>query len=275
MVVASAAGFGTGCSRSTSSEKAKKEAKAQEQLPVAKEEVEAFNLASFTEDGSKRWEVLGKTADLAAEIISLSDITATAYGETNVTVTAKEGTFNRQDRNIDLKHDVRAVTSEGTILTTESMHWNNDKQTAKTQDWATVTRDTMTVQGQGAVGYPQLKKVRFEEQVQVDAQPATRITCAGPLVVDYERNRARFHRRVYVQDPRGEIWADRMDIRIDPKTKKLHEIQCWGHVRIKRNSQLAKAQRAVYRQSDGKITLIGHPRVVFYSDQAKDAGQPF
>ncbi|MBI4313430.1 MAG: LPS export ABC transporter periplasmic protein LptC [Candidatus Omnitrophica bacterium] len=274
LAVAIAAAVGAGCSRSAGPEKDKKAIQEQEEeLPVAKEEVEAFNLSSFSDDGQKRWEVLGKSADLAAELIALSDITATAYGqETNVTVTAREGTFNRQARDIELRDDVRAVTTEGTTLTTETMNWNNEKQTAMTDDWTTVTRDNMVVQGQGAVGYAQLKKVRFQKQVQVDMQPATRITCAGPLVVDYERNHARFHRRVHVQDPRGEIWADRMDVRMNPKTRKLSEIQCWGHVLIQRESQQSKSQRAVYRQRDGKITLIGHPRIVFYPEQAKDAG---
>lgn len=260
-----------GCGRRPAREAAAK-AKAEETVlpPVAKEEVETFALANYTDDGHKRWEVGGKTANLMAELIHLTDVTAIAYGEeTNVTLTAREGTFDRQERNIQLTHDVRAVTTEGTVLTTETLAWNAERQVASSPDWTTVERENMVVQGQGAEGSPQLKQVRFQRDVQVDLKPATKITCRGPLQVDYPRRRARFWRDVHVQDPRGQIWADRMDVRIDPKTQKLSEVQCWGHVRIQQGQQLARAHRAVYRQQAGTIVLIGHPRVTFYADEAQ------
>lgn len=260
----------TGCSRApaTSAQKAEP---SETTLPVAKEEAEVLTLASYTDDGRKQWEVLGKTANLAAEVIELMDITATAYGdEVNATLTAREGTFDRQARNVYLERDVKVVTTEGTTLTTQSLTWDSERQVAATDDWTTVQRDTLTVQGQGAVGSPSLKRVRFHEQVRVDLQPSTTITCRGPLEVDYERYRARFRRQVRVRDPRGEILADRMDVRIDPQTKRLSQVQCWGHVQIWQEAQWARAHRAVYRQRDGTIVLIGHPRVTFYEQAERE-----
>ena len=239
-------------------------AASEEAAPAKQDEIQAFNLASFTDEGQKRWEVLGRTAHLTNAIIELVDVTATAYGEeANVTLTAREGTFDRENQHVELRQDVKAVTTEGTTLTTQTLNWDAEQQLASTTDWATVQRDAITVQGQGATGSPALKTVRFQEQVQVDVQPATQITCRGPLEVDYERNRARFWRDVHVRDPRGEIWADRMDVRLDPKTRQLTEVQCWGHVRIKQQAQMARAHRAIYQQHTGKIMLIGHPRVAF------------
>lgn len=259
-----------GCGRSPSGRV--REAKEAESAlpPVAQEEVQTFNLASYTDEGAKRWEVKGRTANLIADLIELTDLTATAYGEeANVTLTAKEGTFDRQDRRVHLRQDVTAVTTEGTTLRTQSLTWDSDQQVAVSDDWTTVERDTLTVQGQGAVGAAQFKQVRFQEDVRVDLKPSTTITCRGPLIVDYERHRARFWRRVHIRDPRGEIWADRMDVLIDPKTRELSEVQCWGHVKIRQESQLARAHRARYRQWDGKITLIGHPKVTFNAEHVE------
>lgn len=259
-----------GCSRAPATPKPEAQEVETALPPVAKEEAEQFTLANYADDGRKHWEVVGKTANLMTDVIHLTDITATAYGaETNVTLTAKTGTFDRQDRDIQLRQDVKAVTTEGTTLTTQSLDWNAERQVASSQEWTTVERDTLTVHGLGAEGSPALKEVRFHRDVQVDLKPATVITCAGPLHVDYARSHARFWRDVHVRDPRGDIWADRMDVRFDPKTRKLTEVQCWGHVRIQRGIQQARAHRAVYRQADGTITLIGHPRVTFYADQAQ------
>jgi len=263
-----------GCSRAPA-KSARQAEPSEAALPVAKEEAEAFALASYTDDGRKRWEVLGKTANLAAEMIDMTEITATTYGdETGVTLTAREGTFDRRARNVHLQRDVKAVTTEGTTLTTQSLDWDAERQVATTEEWTTVQRANLTVQGQGAVGTPSLKQVRFHKRVQVDVEPATKITCTGPLEVDYARHRARFWRQVHVQDQRGEIWADRMDVQMDPKTQQLSQVQCWGHVQIRQRAQLARARRALYRQQDGRIVLIGHPQVTLYTEEGEPGERP-
>ena len=239
--------------------------------PDTQDQIETFNLASYADDGSKQWEVVGQSANVADAVIDMKDVAATSYGpQANVTLTAKEGTFNRDQQDVQLRHDVKAVTTEGTTLTTETLAWNANRQIASTPDWTMVQRANMTVQGQGAIGQPQLKKVRFQEQVRVDLQPSTVITCRGPLEVDYDRNRARFWRQVHVTDPRGDIWADRMDVQVHPTTHKLMDVQCWGHVKLQQNGQTARAHRAVYHQTTGKMVLIGHPRIAFHSDQTME-----
>ena len=237
-------------------------------LPVVKEEAEAFNLASYTDDGHKRWEVSGKSANLMSDLIELTDVSAKAYGqETSVTLTGRDGLFNRQTRDIQLQHDVKAVTSEGTTLRTQTLAWNADQQVVVSDEWTTVERATMTVRGRGAIGSQNLKQVRFQRGVQVDLKPSTTITCQGPLEVDYDKHIARFWKQVHVQDPRGDIWADRLDAHQDPRTHQLSKVQCWGHVQIQQKGQIARAHRAVYQQATGKIALIGHPKVTFYSQQ--------
>ncbi len=232
--------------------------------PAAGERIQAFNLASYADDGQKRWEVLGTTADMAEQTIHLTDVTATAYHRTaNVTLTAKEGTFDRQRQSVHLWEDVKAVTTEGTTLTAPSLDWDAEHQIASTEERATVERAGLTVQGQGATAAPQLKRVRFQREVQVDMVPATTITCAGPLEVDYDRHQARFWHQVHVQDPRGDIWADRLDAWMDPKSRQLTRVHCWGHVTIQQTAQVAHARQADYQARSGKIVLIGHPTVTY------------
>lgn len=242
--------------------------------PGAGEQIQAFNLASYADDGQKRWDVLGKTADMAEQTIHLTDITATAYDrKASVTLTAKQGTFDRQRQSVHLQEDVKAVTTEGTTLTAPTLDWDAEHQIASTEERATVSRPGLTVQGQGATASPQLKRVRFDRQVQVDLQPSTTITCVGPLEVDYDRHQARFWRRVHVQDPRGDIWADRLDAWIDPKTRQLTHVHCWGHVTIRQAAQVAHARQADYQARSGKIVLIGHPTITYYPQGSAPDGR--
>lgn len=258
----------SGCRRPQEAKSAKESSQESALPPVAKEEVQTFRLSSTTDDGRKRWEVSGTSADLMAEVIRLTDVTATNYGaETNVTLTAREGAFDRRTRHIHLEQDVKAVTTEGTTLTTPAMEWDAERRVATTEEWTTVQRQNLTVHGLGAFGAPDLKQVRFHRKVRVEIAPATTITCRGPLEIDYERHRARFWSQVHVQDARGQIWADRMDVRLDPATRQLADVQCWGHVRILREGQLARSHRAIYRRPRGRMVLIGHPKVVFLADQ--------
>ncbi|MBI4227194.1 MAG: LPS export ABC transporter periplasmic protein LptC [Candidatus Omnitrophica bacterium] len=232
--------------------------------PAPSDAIQAFNLASYADDGRKRWEVLGTTADMAGATIHLTDVIATTFGEKgHVTVTANEGTFDRERQHVQLQGDVKAVTSDGTTVTAPSMLWDADRQVASTPEWTTVQRGGLTVRGLGATGTPQFKNVRFHEQVRVDVSPSTTITCRGPLEVDYERHRARFWREVRVQDPRGDVWADRMDVRLDPTSQRITQVQCWGHVSIHRPNQVARARRARYETRSGTLVLIGHPSVTY------------
>lgn len=265
----------TGCSHQAPPPPPMAEARLPDGQAPPGDAIQAFNLASYADDGRKRWEVLGTTADMADTAIRLTDVTATAFGDkTNVTVTAKEGTFDRERQHVDLRRDVKAVTTEGTTLTTQSMAWDADRQIASTPDWATVRRAGLTVQGQGATATPQLKAVRFQERVQVDIHPSTTITCQGPLEIDYERHRARFRRAVHVRDPRGDVWADRMDVMLEPRTHRITQVRCWGHVVIRRETQVAHARRAEYEARTGVMVLVGHPEITYGAAPGADGRPP-
>ena len=227
--------------------------------------ISTFTLIGHTDTGRKKWEVQGETADLLGDIVQLSPVSAKSFGEVDVHLTAKEGRYRKSNQDIYLRKDVVVTTSDGMRLTTESLKWMAQQGRASTTDWVRVTRPGMTVVGVGGVGFPKPKRVRVERKVTVAFEGkvgATVITCDGPMEVDYKQRKARFWRNVWVQDPKGFIRSDRMDVVLEPKENQIQEARFWGHVYVHRENQRAYAQRANYWGSPERTRLMGHTRLV-------------
>ncbi len=227
--------------------------------------ISTFTLVGHTEAGRKKWQVEGETADLLSEKVELSPVRATSFGRVQLNLKADRGRFDRTSQDVRLQGNVVAVTSDGARLTTESLDWEQAKETGTTDQWVTVTRAGTAARGLGGVGYPQLKRVRLERQVTVvmdGDEGVTVITCDGPMEVDYGRNKARFWRNVLVRDGKGLIRSDRLDATLRAKTHDLEKATFWGHVQIFQGKQVAFANRANYSPADGYIRLLGHPRMV-------------
>jgi hypothetical protein len=64
-----------------------------------------------------------------------------------------------------------------------------------------------------------------------------------------------------------------MDVTTDPATNQIAESTCWGHVEIRQKNQISYSHRADYRQTLGKVLLIGHPRLVMLP--AENGSDPF
>ncbi|MBI3333032.1 MAG: LPS export ABC transporter periplasmic protein LptC [Candidatus Omnitrophica bacterium] len=234
------------------------------------ETVSVFTLVGHTETGRRKWEIQGQTADLMDETVRLSPVSSTSFGEVNVHLTASNGTYQKVRQDVHLEEDVVVTTSDGARLITDTMDWSNARSVATTPDWVTVTRPGMTVVGLGAVGHPNKKQVRMEREITVTLLGQggkTMVTCDGPMEVDYGRNKARFWRNVRVQDDKGVIQSDRMDVTLDPATKQIQTATCWGHVAIHRSTQVAYCHRAKYWQAAGRTRLAGHTRVVMLAQE--------
>lgn len=227
--------------------------------------ISTFTLVGHTETGRRKWEVQGETADLTAEQVDLSPVTAKSFGKVDVHLTARKGQLDRSSENVHLQEDVVVTTSDGSRMTTDSLDWVQQTETGTTPDRVVVTRPGMTVTGTGGVGHPKLKRVRLQKQITVtleDTKGRTVITCDGPLEVDYGRNKARFWKNVRVEDAQGVILADRLDVTLAPKTNQLEKAIFWGHVEIHQEGKVAYANRANYWQDVGRIQLVGHPKLV-------------
>lgn len=234
--------------------------------------VSTFTLVGHADNGRKKWEIQGETADLMAQVVHLSPVKAKAFGQTEITLTARDGWFHRESQDVELKTDVVVTTSDGAKLTTETFHWTGTRQTGKTSDWVTVTQPGMRVVGKGGFTHPKFKRVRLEREVTVtltDRTGETVITCDGPMEVDYGRSKARFWRGVLVKDQKGTIRSDRMDVTLDPKTKQLDKASFFGHVTIHHENQSGFSHRANYWQSPGRTQLIGHPKLVMLPEDER------
>lgn len=241
-------------------------------LGPATESVSTFTLVGHDPTGRKKWDVQGQTADLLGEMVHLSPVAATSYGDVTVHLTAKRGQFHKTRQDVHLEEEVVVTTSDGAKLTTNSLDWAAEKGMSTTSDWVTVTRPGMKVVGKGGVGFPKLKRIRLERQITVILQGKeglTRVTCEGPMEVDYGRRKARFWRDVQVRDGKGYILSDRMDVALDPAINEIQRATFWGHVKIHRPPQMAAANRANYWKTGGRVRLAGHPRLVMVPQEGQ------
>lgn len=263
------------------------------------QEASTFQLSGYREDGQKKWEVSGDTANVLEDTVKMTNIVAHSYGpQATVKLTADHGVLHRASQDVHLEDHVVATTDDGARMRTHELDWHQQEEKVTTPAQVWVARENIEVTGTGAVAHPNLKQVALEKDVTVvmtpkpedaaapaktkaagdplaalgsagppGASPADRktiITCSGPLEVDYERNVAVFHDDVHVVDQRGEIFADQMTVYIDPKTKQIQKAIAQRHVRIVRADNTAYCDEAIYDPAVGQVTLLGSPRLVVH-----------
>lgn len=236
----------------------------------ADQQVLQFNLAGYAEDGKKKWEVLGESANVVADIVKIDNIVAKAYGaDTSVTLTADKGEYDKVNNRVKLQDNVVATTTDGTTLNTDTLLWDSKSGKISTDSFVKVEKDNMSSQGKGASLDPKFKEVQFKDDVLV-TQGATTVTCDGPLEVDYEKNTAIFNKNVLVKDERGEIHADKMVVFFNKESKKLTRLEAEGNVNIVRGENSTFSQKAVYTFDDGKAILTGSPKIVIFPEKGMD-----
>jgi LPS export ABC transporter protein LptC len=254
-----------------------------------------FSLSGFCEKGKKNWDLTGKSADIATDVIKLNDIVSNLYGaEDNVKLTAAKGDFNRQQGYLHLEKDVVVTTSSGIKLTTDSLDWDRQKELLCTKEAVNIEKQDMIITAQGAEGYPDLKKVDLGKDVQVqirqnESNPQNKtqeakiiINCDGPLQIDYQKNIATFNNNVVVQSRDAIISGDIMEVYFLARDKdkvskdndkagftgsQIDKIIARGNVKITRDENVSYSDEAVYNASDRKITLSGRPKLVIYQTE--------
>lgn len=255
---------------------AKKEAKAPEpsEEEVAMEgeqKIMSFSLVGYEQGGKKKWEVEGKSADVMADVVNLTEVEAKTYGEeANVTLVADRGTFNRTSSDVHLESNVVATSTEGTTLTTDVLNWKNDEERVYTDKFVKVTRENMETTSTGAEARPNLKEVEFKKDVKVvTGKPQTVITCDGPMEVNYGKNFAVFDNKVKVEDERGQLYCDKATAYYDSKMRQITKVVAQGNVKIVRGGSWTFSDEAVYLAKEEKVILTGSPKVVIYPEETK------
>lgn len=235
--------------------------------------VYSFSFSKYSTQGKKELEIEGDTANILAKSVALSNVIAKAYAdETPVTVTADQGIFDKSTSTIHLEKNVVATTQEGARLLTDSLRIHPKEKSLETDVKVSVKKDNIDVDGLGAEGDSELKKVEFRKNVTVVIQNdnpeipiPTVITCDGPLEINYDRNIAHFHNNVVATDHRGKLTADAMDVFYDKMTKKLDTIQAMGNVVITTpEGNATYSDEVIYKVKEGRIVMGGGTEAVYF-----------
>ena len=244
------------------------------------EQMRQFTITGFTDSGNKAWELNANTADILADIVNLSTIKGTSFGDdVKVDLTSIKGVFNRSSSNILLKEEVIIKSDEGTVLLTDSLNWNAKEEIVTTDDFVFINRKDMDVSGKGAWAKPNLKIANILKEVTlVVKDPPAVITCDGPLEMDYYKNVAYFNNKVHVVDKETVIDADKATAYFDPKKRSLVKVLCVGNVEITRGEDKTFADSLTYLPGEGRVVLKGRPKIIIDSsgdllNEVKDSAE--
>lgn len=261
----------------------------------------SFELANYADNGVKKWNLKGDSADILADIVNLSNINMVTYDEPKINLTALLGSYNKKSREVSLYKEVEVLTSDGAMLTTDYLKWDGKTDTITTDEHVRMIKSDVAADGVGALAMPQMRKIILDKDIIVelttnvisDMEPnfgserpsgsdmvgkpnKVMITCNGPLVIDYEKNIAVFEDNVLVDDNRGKIYSDRMEAFMDPVTKNIFKVVAEGRVRVVRGQDSTYSEKAIYSTVDRKITLIGKPRIyITPPDEIQDIESEF
>ncbi|MBN1688212.1 MAG: LPS export ABC transporter periplasmic protein LptC [Candidatus Omnitrophica bacterium] len=242
--------------------------------------VYAFSFTKYTSGGEKEIEIEGDSANILARNVLLSNVVAKAYAEeTPVTITADQGNYDKSANMVHLKKNVVATTENGTRLLTEELDIYPEDRVMESGVGTEVKKDNISVDGVGARGDSNLKKVKFKRNVTVVVQDPkelgngpTIITCDGPLIVDYEKNIAHFKNNVVAEDYRGKLMADEMDVYYNKVSRQVSKIVATGNVMIEnpdRNRTFSDS--VIYLADEGRIILGGDTEALYY--QGEEPGE--
>ena len=234
--------------------------------------VYSFSFSKYATSGNKEIEIEGDSADVFTKSVVLKNVIAKAYAEESpVTITADHGRIDKTTGKVRLEKNVVATTENGTRLLTETLDILSNKKTLETAVQAEVKRDNISIEGLGAQGDSRLKKVKFKKKVTVVVKNPesksgvpTVITCEGPLVVDYEKNIARFHQNVVAKDERGTLHADTMDVYYDKQTRRVSKIVAVGNVIVENtDGNQTFSDNVTYLAEEGRIILGGDTEALY------------
>ncbi len=260
------------------------------------QQINDFALSGYGQKGKKNWDLSGKTADIFNDIVKLKAVSGNLYEEKeDVKLTADRGDFNKASGLVHLEDNVVVTTSGGAKLTSDTLDWDRKKQLVSTVSRVNLEKQQMNLQGEGASGKTDLKKVQVVKDVRLDIQEKgfkdksvsdkIVITCLGPLDIDYEKNIAVFSNHVRVERPDSVILSDRLEVYFNRSKQNsakqkpdsvvgagsIERIVASGHVQILQGENVSYSEKAIYTAADKKLTLVGAPRLVIYQTEKMNA----
>lgn len=249
-----------------------------------KEETQKVYFFSFTKynpTGGKEIEIEGDSANILAETVDLLNVVAKAYAEeTPVTITADKGKYDKKINKVHIEQNVVATTQDGTRMTTEQLDIYPETHILENDVQTIVRKNNINVDGIGARGDTNLKRVKFKKNVTVVVQPdknkpedPTVITCDGPLEIDYNRNIAYFKENVAAKDARGTLHSDTMDVYYSKQNKKVSKIVARGNVMIENpDGNKTYSDNVVYLADEGRVILGGDTEALYAGGSGESLG---
>ncbi len=235
-----------------------------------------FSFTKYKPTGEKEIEIEGDSADILSKTVDLMNVVAKAYAEeTPVTITSDEGQYDKSQNLVHLRKNVVATTEDGTRLLTEKLDIYPANKSVRTDVHAAVKKQNINVEGLGAEGDSQLKKVAFRKNVTVvikdggasvaeGAKGPTIITCDGPLNIDYEKNIAYFRDHVVAKDDRGTLTADRMEVHYEKLQRRVSKIIATGNVVVENpDGNKTYSDNVIYLADEGRIILGGDAEAIY------------
>ena len=257
------------------------------EVPEMEQKIISFNLSNYSDNGSRKWELRGDSANIMSEIIYLTNISVESYDKPKINLTSDNGNYNKDSRVVTLDNNVLLETSDGIKLVTDSIQWDGATDVISTAKPVTITRSDVVANGVGAKALPEMKKLVLTKDVEViimsdvmggmpieelesvvegNGESKAIITCDGPLEIDYENNIAVFNDNVKVDDKRGQIYSEVMSAHLDPVSKSIVRVVAEGEVKVIRGKDSTYSQKAIYTTVDQKIILVGSPKIFIHAD---------
>ncbi len=200
------------------------------------QELQKFNLTGYDDKGKTFWNLVGETAKI--------DPGQTVFLDQNVV--------------LKLQGD--------TVVKTDHVQWSQDGGLLTTSAPVFVDHKTAKIKGVGAVGRPAESFIQLNRDIDVVINQTTHLTCQGPMKIFYKENKMVFYRHVRVEDERGVLKANRMDVLFDPVEKKIDQIIAVGNVTIERGTDITHSQRAIYSLVTGSVRLEGNPEITLHKE---------
>lgn len=245
------------------------------------QQIKGFNFIQYKDGGAEKWKLNGKSAEVKDNNIKIDDISAISFfGEKSaLKLKAREGNFNKGESLVHLKDNVVVTATDGTTLSTDHLDWNTETKNASTDSPVSIKKADLKVDGKGAFCNLEEKTAELKEDVNVSiaslsnedssapdvlgsSEPRTIITCDGPLELNYKKNHAIFHNNVRVEDSRGNILADRMDVYFSIDTRRVKCVLARGNVRIINGENITYSEKAIYLVDQGRVILPNRPKLV-------------
>ncbi|MSR77415.1 MAG: LPS export ABC transporter periplasmic protein LptC [Candidatus Omnitrophica bacterium] len=237
--------------------------------------IHVFSFTKYSPSGAKEIEIEGDSANLLDQVVLLSNVMAKAYAEeAAVTITSDKGKYYKTVNKVDLEKNVVATTDNGTRLLTEQLTIHPSSKTMETDLNTEVKKDNINIEGLGASGDTNLKKVQFKKNVTVVIQDMqdkskqpTMITCDGTLVIDYEKNIAHFQKNVVAKDERGILHADLMDVYYNKISRHVAKIVALHNVVIENpDGNKTYSDSVIYLADEGRVILGGDTEALYYDN---------